>query len=144
MTVTRYLLILAAALLCGLSIAKGVKADALDDFYYACPPGGEIRMEYRRSTIPKLSRLYIGCKDPLTLATITYYADLTTAQEAQLRTLGSRSISTARTWSRPASLKIPILYEARTVCDRWFLWADSEGDRAPKMTRAQKLRQACG
>lgn len=139
MTLQRYLMICASLLLIGLAIGRGVKADALDDFYFACPPGGELRLEFRRMS--PASRLYIGCKDPVTLARITYYAPLTAAQEKQLRSFGSRAISTTRTWSRPASISIPILYESRSVCDNWYLWADDEGSRAPKMTRAQKIKQ---
>jgi len=139
MTIPRYLLLCASLLLIGLSIGRGVKADALDDFYYACPPGGELRLEFRKMS--PHSRLYVGCKNPETLATVTYYANLTAVQEKQIRSFGSKAISTTRTWSRPAEITIPILYESRSACDNWYLWATDEGKRAPKMTRAQKLRQ---
>lgn len=144
MTIQKYLLICAGALLIGLSIARGVKADALDWLYAECAPGSELRVMYRREATPaRVSRLYVGCHDPDTLVETAYYADLTPAHESQLRTLGSRALSTSRSWSRPALFAVPVFLPAVTRCDRWYLWADDEGARAPAMTRAAKLKVAC-
>lgn len=143
MTISRYLLICAGLLLIGLSIGHGVKADALDWLYAECAPGSEFRVMYRRQATPKMSRLYAGCRDPDSLMETAYYADLTPEQEKQLRGIGSKALSTSRTWSRPPSITIPVMLVAKTPCDRFYLWADSEGARAPQMTRAQKIRQVC-
>lgn len=34
--------------------------------------------------------------------------------------------------------------QTASLCDRYWLWAEDEGARAPEMTRARKIEQACG
>lgn len=143
MTAKQFILLL-GALVIGLALGKGVKADELDALEAACPPGAEFRIEYRRQLTPRMSRIYVGCRDPETLAKWTYYAELTPQQESQWRSLGSRMMSTSRTWAKPLMLTLPVFSAATTTCDRWYLWADSEGSRAPQMTRSQKIKQGCG
>lgn len=107
----------------------------------ACEPGDEQRIQFRVMPTAQ-DRLYVGCRGA-DRAPRTYYADITQDEAAQLRSLGSYMMRTRYTWTQPRSFTAPILLPALTACDRWYLWADDEGPRAPAMTRARKLEQAC-
>lgn len=140
----RQLVLLLGMLLIGLSIGRGVKADELDALEAQCPAGAEFRLMYRRESSPvRISRLYVGCRHPETLMRWTWMAQLDAAQEAQLRSMGSQMLTTSRSWARPKLATMPVFLRALTTCDRYWLWADDEGKRAPQMTRSRKLAQVC-
>lgn len=95
------------------------------------------RMAYRAS----LKRLYWGCQWPDTLERETHWVELTPAEVTLWKSVGSRMI---RGYSiAPVLLPAPTIeVQIAELCDRYWLWAEDEGARAPGMTRAVKLRQA--
>lgn len=107
------------------------------------PPDAEVRFLWRDMPAPQPGRLYFGYRDPESLMTYTWFIDTEDWQEAQIRALGSMMMRKT-TWPRPRGTTTGIWWPAVTACDRWYLWADDEGARAPAMTRRQKLAQVCG
>jgi hypothetical protein len=155
MTMTRLYALMLGVFVIGLSIAKGVKSDSLprenpfvlEFVALYCQPGDEfravMRVEPAQGTRQRMSRLYFGCKSLETLGTTTYYLALSAEQEKQLRSLGSAMLRT-RSWAAPVRVAAGPVYETTDQCDRWWLWADDEGKRAPAMTRDVKLARVCG
>jgi hypothetical protein len=87
------------------------------------------------------SRLYFGCRWSDTLAATTHWLDLDPAALADLATLAAAIVGGAN--ARPVSISLPVSGQQPTLCDRYWLWAEDEGPRAPEMTRERKIRQAC-
>lgn len=88
------------------------------------------------------ARLYYGCRWPDTLATSTQWVDLDPEQRETL--VRFAAALTRGDATLPLDLpSAPAAGEAGQ-CDRFWLWAEDEGPRAPRMTRARKLEQACG
>lgn len=97
---------------------------------------GPYRFAYRAS----LKRLYYGCQWADTLERETRWTDLTAAQFTKWKATGSTMMG-ARNLN-PVVLPAPSAeVQVTTLCDRYWLWAEDEGARAPKMTRARKLSQ---
>lgn len=91
------------------------------------------------------ARLYYGCRSPDTLETFTAWIDLDREQLAGFAALAAAMA--AGDGHDPVTLRLPPpapVPQQPTLCDRYWLWATDEGDRAPGMTRARKLAQACG
>jgi hypothetical protein len=88
------------------------------------------------------ARLYFGCRWPDTLATSTQWVDL---DPGQRETLVQFAAALARgDGTTPLELPDAPAAGEPSQCDRFWLWAEDEGTRAPRMTRARKLEQACG
>ncbi len=91
------------------------------------------------------SRLYYGCRSPDTLETFTAWIDLDREQLAGMASL-AEAIAAGRSHD-PVTVPMPPpapVPRQPTLCDRYWLWASDEGSRAPDMTRARKIAQACG
>lgn len=108
----------------------------------SCGEYTELRVE-RRVLASGDVRLYVGCRDYVTAVPLTWYVDLDGWGQWSLRYLGER-LRAETTWKQPWQTELFTFQPAVELCDRWYLWADDEGARAPAMTRKQKLAQACG
>lgn len=87
------------------------------------------------------SRLYFGCRWPDTLAASTYWIDLDPSALGELAAFAAAIVGGAN--AGPVTIGSPASGQEPTLCDRYWLWAEDEGPRAPEMTRERKIRQAC-
>jgi hypothetical protein len=88
-----------------------------------------------------LTRMVWGCAWPDEART-TEAASLYPAMLTRLSALAR--IAADRQALSPMSLPNDQAWEPGvTICDRWQLWAEDEGPRAPEMTRQRKIAQAC-
>lgn len=105
-------------------------------------PGAPSACVWRFAFRPPV-RLYYGCRSPDTLDTFTAWIDLDREQLAAFAALAAAMA--AGDGHDPVTLRLPPpAPQQPTLCDRYWLWATDEGGRAPGMTRARKLAQACG
>jgi len=101
--------------------------------------GLELRTLWRKMKTPP-HRFYFGFRHPETLMTYTFFMDTDKDDEAAIRSWGSYALRTS-TWPYPKGITIIDAWEAVSLCDKWYLWADNDA-AAPKMTRSAKLKQA--
>lgn len=87
------------------------------------------------------SRLYFGCRWSDTLAASTHWIDLDATQIGELAAFAAAITGGAN--AAPVAIGSPASGQQPTLCDRYWLWAEDEGARAPEMTRERKIRQAC-
>jgi hypothetical protein len=120
-----------------------VPAPGLDAPVAAPAPAAAVPCVWRIAFRPP-ARLYYGCRSPESLTTFTDWIDLDPERLGDLASLAKAMA--AGEPHEPIDLTLPATAaqpRQASLCDRYWLWADDEGPRAPAMTRARKIEQAC-